>query len=198
MTSAPSIINSHLHVVPPLPDGDYSIDHAFSTDRHWATSLDFKDAFFHVPIAIRTSPLPPQLPVRQPILPVPSLSFGLATSPRVFTRLVKAVGTFARAQGLCLLQYLDGWNITALSAQACADWTSWLLNLSDRLGLIINLTKCDLVPSRRFKFVGIDFDLNDGTARPTQHRVQNRLRTLQISPRPRYHRPSDGSSYWAI
>ena len=132
---------------------------------HWATSLDFKDAFFHVPVA----------PAHRRYLSFrfghryfrfQSLPFGLAMSPYLFTRLVKAVGTFARSQGLSLLLYLDDWNISAPSAPACMAWTSWLLTLSERLGLVVNMDKCELVPSRRFVFVGIDFDLANGTARP--------------------------------
>ena len=111
----------------------------FSTDWSLGHFSNFKDTFFHVPIAkghrrylsfrfgncyfrFRAPP------------------FGLATSPTSSPDLVKVVGTFSRAQSLSLLQYLDSWNILAPSAQACADWTSWLLNLSKRLGLIINLT----------------------------------------------------------
>ena len=139
---------------------------------HWATSLDFKDAFFHIPIA----------PAHRCYLSFrfghcyfrfQALPFCLATSPYLFTRLVKAVGTFARSQGLSLLFYLDYWNILAPSAPACTAWTLWFLTLSKRLGLVVNMDKCELVPSQRFVFVGIDFDLTNGMARPAPHRVQN-------------------------
>ena len=45
---------------------------------HWATSLDFKDAFFHIPVAPAH-----QLPVRPPLLPVPgpSVRSGNVTVP---------------------------------------------------------------------------------------------------------------------
>ena len=85
---------------------------------HWATSLDFKDAFFHVPVT----------PAHRCYLSFRfshryfrfrALPFGLATSPYLFTRLVKVVGAFARSQGLSLLLYLDDWNISAPSAPAC-------------------------------------------------------------------------------
>ena len=135
---------------------------------HWATSLDFKDAFFHIPVA----------PAHRCYLSFRfghryfwfrALTFGLARSPYLFTRLVKAVGTFARSQGLSLLLYLDDWNISAPSAPACTAWTSWLLTLSERLGLVINMDKCKLVPSQHLTFAGIDFDLANGTARPAPH-----------------------------
>ena len=58
-------------------------------------------------------------------------------------------------------------------------WTSWLLTLSERLGLVVNTDKCELVPSQRFVFVGIDFNLANGTTRPAPHRVQNLLLSLQ-------------------
>ena len=97
-------------------------------------------------------------------------------SPYLFTCLVKAVGTFARSQVLSLLLYLDDWNI---SAPACTAWTSWLLTLSERLGLVVNTDKCELVPSQRFVFVSINFDPANRMARPAPHRVQNLLLSLQ-------------------
>ena len=145
---------------------------------HWATSLDFKDDFFHVPVA----------PAHRHYLSFwfdhhyfrfRALPFSLATSPYLFTRLVKAVGAFARSQGLSLLLYLDNWNISAPSAPACTAWTSWLLTLSEPLGLVVNTDRCELVPSQCFVFVGIDFDLANGTARLAPHRVQNLLLSLQ-------------------
>ena len=135
---------------------------------HWATLLDFKDAFFHVPVA----------PAHRRYLSFRfghryfrfrALPFGLATSPYLFGHLVKVVGAFARIQGLSLLLYLHDWNISALSAPACTAWTSWLLTLSERLGLVVNTDKCELVSSQRFVFMGIDFDLANGTARPAPH-----------------------------
>ena len=108
-----------------------------------------------------------------------ALPFGLATSPYLFTCLVKAVGAFSRGQGLSLLQYLDNWNILAPTAPACIAWTSWFLSLSKQLSLVVSLAKCNLVLSRRFVFVGIDFDLASGTARPAPHWVQNLLLSLQ-------------------
>ena len=116
---------------------------------HWATCLDLKDAFFHIPIA----------PVHRCYLSFwfshcyfqfGALPFGLAMSPYFFTCLAKAVCTFTRGQGLSPLQYLDDWNISVPIAPACMAWISWLLNLSKQLSLVVNLAKCDLVPSRCF------------------------------------------------
>ena len=135
---------------------------------HWATSLDFKDAFFHVPVMpAHRCYLSFQFSPRY--FRFQALPFGLATSPYLFTHLVKAVGAFARGQGLSLLQYLDDWNISAPTAPACTAWTSWLLILSKQLSLVINMDKCKLVPSRCFVFVSIDFNLASGMARPVSH-----------------------------
>ena len=45
-------------------------------------------------------------------------------------------------------------------------WTSWLLTLSERLSLVVNMDKCELTPSQCFVFIGIDFDLANRMARP--------------------------------
>ena len=147
---------------------------------HWATFLGFKDAFFHIPI---TGPHQRYLSFQfgHRHFQFQALPFSLATSSYLFTGLVKAVGTFARAQGLYLLQYLGDWNISASTAPARAVWTTWLLNLSQQLGLVINLAKCNLVPFRCFVlWASIS---TSPVGQPDQlltELVQNLLHSLQI------------------
>ena len=146
-----------------------SILEATSPDM-WATSLDLKDAFFHIPIAhphrkfLRFS-------VDGRHYQFKALPFGLTMSPYVFTRVMRAVGAYVRKMGLKLHLYLDDWILLSASAQAAQMWMEWLLALARALGLVVNLPKCDLTPSQIYHFIGILFNLIIGTAQPTPARV---------------------------
>lgn len=137
----------------------------------WCTSIDLKDAFLHVPMAPKHRRYL-RFMVNGQRYQFKSLPFGLASSPYVFTRVVKAVGAYARCQGLSLVQYLDDWNTASKSSVASAKWTRWLINLVVELGLIPNFVKSDLEPSQLFTFVGILIDLVQATAKPAPHRIE--------------------------
>jgi len=136
----------------------------------WATSLDLKDAFLHVPIAV-THRRYLRFMVGGIHYQFRSLPFGLTTSPYVFTRIVKAVGAYVRANGVSLLQYLDDWNTQADGNRVSQSQTNYLSQVTTGLGLLLNLGKSELVPAQRFNFVGMDIDLVEGLARPAAHRA---------------------------
>ncbi len=138
----------------------------------WSTSLDLQDAFLHVPVARRHRKYL-RFYVRGVHYQFTSLPFGLGMSPFVFTRIVKAIGAYARSRGLRLIQYLDDWMLSCNSYQNCASWTTWLLQLAKALGLLPNIPKSDLEPAQLRQFVGILFDLVVGSARPADHRIQS-------------------------
>ena len=139
---------------------------------HWCTSLDLKDAFFHVPIAPSHRRYL-RFKLGQKHYQFRALPFGLTTSPLVFTRVVKAVGSYAHSLGIRLILYLDDWCLSASSPEAARRQTSWLLDIATSLGLVVNLEKSDLSPSQLFQFVGISFDLSSGRAYPAPHRLES-------------------------
>mgnify|MGYP001412616885 CR=1 FL=1 len=137
----------------------------------WATSLDFKDAFFHIPVA-ESHRRYLRFKVAGTHYQFRALPFGLTTSPLVFTRVVKAVGAFTHSRGIHLLQYLDDWCLTATSPEEASTQTQWLLQLVEYLGFLVNREKSDLTPAQIFQFVGILFDLKQGRAYPAPHRTE--------------------------
>ena len=91
----------------------------------------------------------------------------------VLTRVVKALGAYARSRGLALLQYLDDWNISCSSFEAYKLWTDWLLRLAQSLAFLVNFKKSELTPSQVFQFVGILFDLILGVTAGGRSMVQD-------------------------
>ena len=110
----------------------------------WLTSLDLKDAYFHIGIH----------PADRRYLrfchngtswQFTVLPFGLSTSPRVFTKILKPVLAYAHLHRVKLHMYLDDWLLNPGTRQEAHEQTSWLRSLCQKLGLVINLEKSDLI-----------------------------------------------------
>ena len=140
----------------------------------WLTSLDLKDAYFHIGIH----------PADRRYLrfchngtswQFTVLPFGLSTSPRVFTKILKPVLAYAHLHRVKLHMYLDDWLLNPGTRQEAHEQTSWLRSLCQKLGLVINLEKSDLIPSQVSTYLGIELDTSVGLARPSHKRLTNWL-----------------------
>ena len=142
--------------------------------EEWVTSLDFSDAYFHIPIHY-TSRKFLRFHFQNQSYQFRALPFGLSTAPMEFTGVVKEVKLMAQSQGIRLHQYLDDWLIRAPTKESCHQGTQSLLALCQELGWMVNMQKSELEPQQVFDFVGYQYDLLNGVVRPTQ----NRWKTLQ-------------------
>ena len=137
----------------------------------WVTSIDFKDAYFHIPIHPQSRKY-----LRFHLLgqsyQFKALPFGLSTAPMEFTTVVKEVKLIAQSQGIRVHQYLDDWLVRARSYQDCLRHTNELVTICQTLGWIVNVEKSELDPKQVFDFVGYQYDLKLGKVRPTQERWQ--------------------------
>ena len=140
----------------------------------WLTSLDLKDAYFHIGIH----------PADRRYLhfchngtswQFTVLSFGLSTSPRVFTKILKPVLAYAHLHRVKLHMYLDDWLLNPGTHQEAHEQTSWLKSLCQKLGLVLNLEKSELIPSQVSTYLGIELDTSVGLARPSHKRLTNWL-----------------------
>nr|XP_061814201.1 uncharacterized protein LOC133604909 [Nerophis lumbriciformis] len=147
----------------------------------WFTSVDLKDAYFHVPVAPRHRRFL-RFAYRGRHWQFRVLPFGLSLSPRVFSRVVRAGLAPLQSVGMKILPYLDDWLLCAPSrAQAYGD-TAVLLAHVDRLGIRVNLGKSCLVPSQQATFLGVSLDSVTMLARPSSRRVEAALRLLSHFP----------------
>ena len=146
--------------------------------EEWVISLDFSNAYFHIPIAPRSRKYLRFFLFHQ-TFQFTALPFGLATAPLEFTKIVKEVKLMAQARGIRIHQYLDDWLLRAPSPEICLQHTQTLLALCQQLGWVVNMNKSDLVPKQVFNFVGYLFNLITGRVLPTQDRweaLQKKLR----------------------
>ncbi|CAJ0923458.1 unnamed protein product [Ranitomeya imitator] len=149
-------------------------------------SIDIKDAYLHIPI------FPPhqrflRFAIREDHFQFTALPFGLATAPRVFTKVMAAVMAILHSRGVVVLPYLDDLLIKGPSFQACESSVHITLDSLSRLGWLINLDKSSPVPSRRISFLGMILDTSRGLVllpRSKVQALQQGVRTL-CHPRPR-------------
>ena len=132
-------------------------------------SLDFSDAYFHIPISHRSQKYL-WFHIKGQTFQFTALPFGLSTAPLELTKVVKEVKLMAQAQGIRIHQYLDDWLLRAPSQEMCLHHTQTLLDLCRSLGWVVNMDKLELVPQQAFDFVGYHFDLSQGLVKPTRER----------------------------
>ena len=138
----------------------------------WVTSIDFRDAYFHIPIQEQSRKYL-RFHVQGQTYQFKALPFGLSTAPLEFTVIAKEVKLMATCQGIRIHQYLDDWLVRAGSHQVCLRHTQHLVKICQDLGWLVNLDKSELEPKQIFDFVGYQFDLKVGRVRPTPDRWQS-------------------------
>ena len=100
----------------------------------WVTSVDFKDAYFHIPIQEQSRKYL-RFHIQGRAYQFKALPFGLSTAPLEFTVIPKEVNLMAIHKVLKILQYLDNWLVRARSHQACLQHTQELVNKVSATGL---------------------------------------------------------------
>jgi ribonuclease HI len=145
----------------------------------WTTSIDLKDAYFHIPIhpAYRKYL---RFQVMGKVYQFLALPFGLNTAPRLFTKVATQVKKLGMKQGIRVHQYIDDWLNRAPSREEALRTSHALLTLVEQLGWIVNREKSDLIPSQNFEFLSYSYNLATGKVSPTEKRFQDIL--LTISP----------------
>ena len=132
----------------------------------WVTSIDFKDAYFHIPIQEQSRKYL-RFHVQGQTYQFKVLHFGLSTTPLQFTVVAKEVKLMAIHNGIRIHQLLNDWLVRATSHQVCLQHTQDLVKICQELGWLVNVEKSELEPKQIFDFVGYQFDLRTSRVRPT-------------------------------
>ena len=144
----------------------------------WVTSVDFRDAYFHIPIQEHSRKYL-RFHVQGRTYQFKALPFGLSTAPMEFTVIAKEVKLMTTHKGIRIHQYLDNWLVRATSLQTCLKHTQILVKMCQDLGWLVNLEKSELEPKQVFDFVGYRFDLRSGRVRQTPDRWQSLQEKIQ-------------------
>ncbi|XP_073721072.1 uncharacterized protein [Misgurnus anguillicaudatus] len=123
----------------------------------WFVTIDLKDAYFHIEI----------LPQHRKFLRFAFageayqfrvLPFGLALSPRTYTKCMDAALAPLRLRGIRILNYIDDWLILARSREVALQHRDVVLAHLLSLGLRLNAKKSVLSPAQRTTYLGIVWD----------------------------------------
>ena len=174
-----SPLNESLTVKKFKMDTPHVIRQALTTGL-WATSVDFSDAYHHIPIHARHRQfLAFQVGERK--FWYKASPFGLAPLPQVFTEIFTAVKAFARQRfGVMVFQYLDDWLLLSRDRQHLAEATLRFVRLCIDLGIVVNIAKSELVPTQRLVHLGIDWNFATCIVRPPQEKITKLRHTLAI------------------
>jgi hypothetical protein len=143
----------------------------------FATSIDLKDAYLHIPIHpshhrwLRFS-------INGQCYAFRCLPFGLSTAPRVFTRVVMAVAAYLRRRGIQIFMYLDDWLVLAKTEAEAREKTQVVIQVAQDLGFVINQKKSHLVPTQTPLYLGAVLDLRNGIVVPSPERVATVIQTV--------------------
>ena len=140
--------------------------------------IDLKDAYLTVPIW-KDHQKYLRFLWKDTILEFACLPFGLATAPRVFTKLMKPVVGALRQRGIRLIIYLDDILIMAESQDLAFHHAASTLNLLEGLGFIVNYQKSQLLPCQEMEFLGFLIDSNAMTLQLPGEKLRKICRKCQ-------------------
>ena len=106
----------------------------------WVTLIDFKDAYFHIPIQEQSRKYM-RFQMQGQSYEFKALPFGLSTAPIEFTVIAKEVRLMDLHNGIRIHQYLEDWLVRARSHQICLQHTEELVQMGQNLGWLVNLEK---------------------------------------------------------
>ncbi|KAI2647549.1 Transposon Ty3-G Gag-Pol polyprotein [Labeo rohita] len=144
----------------------------------WFVTIDLKDAYFHVSILPQHRKFL-RFAFRGKAYQYRVLPFGLALSPRTFTKCVDAALAPLRLQGIRILNYIDDWLILAQSEQLAAQHRDVVLAHMKELGLRLNAKKSVLSPLQRTTYLGVVWDSTTMQARLSPARIESILAAVR-------------------
>ncbi len=118
----------------------------------WFVTIDLKDAYFHIQVVQRHRRFL-RFAFGGKAYQYKVLPFGLALTPRTFTKCIDAALAPLRLQGIRVLNYLDDWLILAHSRELVSRHRDIVLGHIHSLGLRMNAKKSVLLPSQRTVFL---------------------------------------------
>ena len=146
----------------------------------WVTSLDFSDAYFHIPINHRSRKYL-RFHLKGQTFQFTALPFGLSTAPLEFTKVVKEVKLMAQSRGIRIHQYLDDWLLRAPCREICLRHTQILLDLCRSLGWVVNMDKSAGSPTN-LRLRRLSFRPISGVSQTNSGQVEESISEAQPSP----------------
>jgi hypothetical protein len=139
---------------------------------NWCTKIDIKDAFLHVPVhPSRRRYL--RFRWENQLYEFQALPFGLNHSPRLFTKVMRPIAQYLRAEGIRCMFYIDDILIVADSITQANLHSKITTDLLTSLGFLINWEKSILQPTQVIEFLGTLIDTRSMDFRVPDYKAKN-------------------------
>ena len=116
----------------------------------WMAKVDLKDTFF-----MHMVPVAPPLQSGEEDIPIQLSLFGLCTTPRMFTKILKPAIERLISMDIRLVVYMNNILIMATAVKMLREHTHTMLFLLENLGFIINSKKSLLTLTQEIEFLGM-------------------------------------------
>ncbi|KAE8602875.1 hypothetical protein XENTR_v10014161 [Xenopus tropicalis] len=136
----------------------------------WLASLDLKDAYLHVPVAEEHHRYL-RFAWQEQHLQFQCLPFGLATSPRTFTKVLVVLVAKMRREGVEVYHYLDDLLIVARERSTLLHHVALVRNTLTRFGWLVNEAKSQPEPSQTIIYLGALFNTRIGMVSLPQQKI---------------------------
>uniref|UniRef100_A0A914PIU4 Reverse transcriptase domain-containing protein n=1 Tax=Panagrolaimus davidi TaxID=227884 RepID=A0A914PIU4_9BILA len=146
--------------------------------------MDMKDAYFGVPIKSKYRKYL-CFQVNGQMYAFRALPFGLATAPRVYTKVIRPIAAFLRKYGINLIVYLDDWLFLADTAEKLENDLKLASEVLTASGLVINKEKSILTPTQKIEFLGLEIDSSTlcfSVPMSKQEKIKSQAKTLHDNP----------------
>ena len=142
-------------------------------------SVDLKDAYYTVFIAKEHQKYL-RFSRKGKIYQFTCLPNGLASAPRLFTKLLKPVLAKLRLQGHVIVGYIDDLYLQGDTPEDCLANVKETVQFFSECGFIIHPTKSVLVPSTSITYLGFQIDSKDMIVKMTREKMQNIAKFIEV------------------
>ena len=126
-------------------------------ENDYFCSIDLKDAYWSLPLSDKSQEYV-VFEWNNKYYAFVVLPFGLSSSPRVFTKIMKPVFAFIRFQGVRCTFYLDDSLILHQEKEKCLLHDKLVRDQLSDLGFVVNVEKSSSIPLQRIVYLGLIID----------------------------------------
>lgn len=136
---------------------DYRSALTLISKNYFLAVIDLRDAYHSIPINPEHQKYL-KFRWKDNMFKFTCLPFGLNIAPYIYTKVMRPVLAHLREQGVLSVSFLDDCLIIGSDYKNCKQSLDKTLKIYERLGLVVNLQKSQLKPSKRVQFLGFIFD----------------------------------------
>lgn len=159
-------------------------------ENDWMCKVDLKNAYYSIPIRRAHQPYLAFIWQGRTWM-FTRLCFGLSPAPRIFTKILKPVLKWLRAQGAKLVAYIDDFWVAHACKRKCRELTLKLVQCLSNLGFTVSGEKSIREPVQFLVFLGMEISSRDMTVALPAEKKKRLLGLLKVMLRKKCTSPLD-------